>query len=77
MPVGPVRRDRLGRRIGHNWWREYVWDQWHCAYHAWWLEAEAVALGYATELAEYKLEHPTPTFKQFLVELSGVDRLAA
>ena len=66
-----MRRDRIGRRIGHNWWREHVWEQWHCAYHAWWLQAEAVALGYDAELREYKLVHPTPTFKQFLVELSG------
>lgn len=72
-----MRRDRLGRRIGRNWWREYAWDTWHAAYHAWWLQAEAVALGYETELEEYKRDHPTPTYKDFLVGMAGSMRDAA
>lgn len=65
------RRDRLGRRIGRNWWREYVTDLWASADHAWWLQAEAVAVGYDTELEEYAQAHPRPRFKDFLVELAG------
>ena len=66
-----MRRDRLGRRIGRNWWREWTTEVWRSADHAWWLDREAVALGYSTEMAEYAAEHPRPTFKATLVELSG------
>lgn len=65
-----VRRDRLGRRIGRNAWREYVMDALSAADHAWWLDREAVAIGYATEMAEYAEEHPRPTLKAFLVGLA-------
>lgn len=30
-----MRRDRLGRRIGHNWWREYVTNTYRDARDAW------------------------------------------
>lgn len=30
-----TRRDRLGRRIGRNWWREYVTGLYHPARHTW------------------------------------------
>lgn len=65
------RRDRRGRRIGRNWWREYVTDLWRMADHAWWLDREAVALGYAAEMAEYEASHPRPTLKGFMLELAG------
>lgn len=68
------RRDKLGRRIGRNWWREYVTDLWACADHAWRLEAEAVSIGYATELEEYRAQHPRPQLRTFLVELAGTHR---
>lgn len=45
--------------------------------HAWALQAEAVALGYDTELAEYAAEHPRPTLKAFLVGLAGTHQAAA
>lgn len=41
------------------------------AQHAWWLEAEAQAMGYATELAEFHQLHPQPQLKAFLVGLKG------
>ena len=74
-----MRRDKRGRRIGFNWWREYVTEAWRCADHAWWLDAEAVAIGYTTELAEYRQAHPRPTLKMFLVGLAGTrdERVAA
>ena len=69
-----MRRDSLGRRIGRNWWREFVMDHLRSADHAWWLQAEEVALGYATELAEYRQAHPRPQLKAFLVGLAGERR---
>lgn len=65
-----MRRDRLGRRIGRNAWREYVTEAWRMADHAWWLACEAEAIGYATEIAEYAEAHPRPTLKAFLVGLA-------
>lgn len=69
-----MRRDRLGRRIGRNPWRDLVWDHWHAADHAWFLAAEAATLGYATELAEYRAAHPRPNLGDFMRELSPVWR---
>lgn len=66
-----VRRDRRGRRIGRNWWREWNVDSLRAADQAWWLGREAVAVGYATEEAEYKATHPRPTLKAFLVSNRG------
>lgn len=51
-------------------WRELVTDAWFWADQAWRRDAEAVALGYATELAEYAAEHPRPQLRAFMVELS-------
>lgn len=67
-----TRRDRRGRRIGRNRWREYVVGEWSCADHAWWLDREAVAIGYATEEAEYAAEYPRPRLGEFMVALSAV-----
>jgi hypothetical protein len=69
---GPVvvRRDRLGRRIGRNLWREFVTDSWRAADHAWWLAREAEAIGYATEMAEFAAAHPRPTLRAFMVQLA-------
>lgn len=61
------KRDKLGRRVGRNWWREHCVDIWFFADHAWRLAREAVAYGYATEEREYALENPRPTFKQVLM----------
>lgn len=73
------RRDSRGRRIGRNPWREAVTDAWRCADHAWWLAAESATALYATELAEYRAEHPRPNLGEFMVALSqgSEDALAA
>lgn len=55
---------------GRHWWRELVTDAWRCADHAWWLQREAIALGYETEMAEYAAEHPRPRLADFMVHLS-------
>lgn len=65
-----IRRDTLGRKIGHNWWREMIVQTWRDAYDAWLADAERVTLGYAAELVDYKRDHPTPTLKAFMIGLS-------
>lgn len=64
------RRDRLGRRIGRNAWRDFICDAWSSADHAWWLACENVAYGYATEIREYAEAHPRPQLKDFMVQLA-------
>lgn len=70
----PVRRDKRGRRIGYNWWREYNVNMLFEATQVWERECERVALGYDTETAEYAAEHPLPTLKEFLLGNKGMHR---
>jgi hypothetical protein len=63
--------DKRGRRIGRNWWREYIVDLWFCADQAWWRECEQVAVGYETETQEFTLTHPRPTLKIFMMGMAG------
>lgn len=65
-----MRRDKRGRRIGHNPWRDLITDAWRSADHAWFLAAEADSIGYATELDEYRAEHPRPNLGDFMRELA-------
>lgn len=65
------RRDRLGRRIGYNWWREFIWNEWRCAYDAWYMAMHEHTLLYETEACEYRANHPSPKFKDFLIEHKG------
>lgn len=74
MEAVAQRRDKRGRRIGCNWWRDHVTDLLHYAAAAWERECEAVALGYDTETAEYAAEHPRPTLKQVLLGHKGMNR---
>ena len=69
-----VRRDRLGRRIGYNWWREYNVDLLLNARLTWEQRAEAVTLGYATEMEEYRRDNPAPNLKSFLLANKGIHR---
>lgn len=55
---------------GRHWWREFVVDAFRAADHAWYLEAEAASVGYATELAEFAAEKPRPRLRDFMVHLS-------
>ncbi len=48
----------LGRDFGH--WRS-----------AWEADLEQVAVGYAAEEAQYRAEHPAPTFKNYLINMTG------
>jgi len=56
---------------GRHWWRDLVTDAWRAADAAWFLAAEAVAIGYDTELAEYAQTHPRPRLKDFMTHLSS------
>lgn len=69
-----MRRDRLGRRIGRNWWREYNVGILLDASLTWERQCEQVALGYPTETAEYAEVHPRPTLKAFLIHNKGMNQ---
>lgn len=71
---GALMSARRTRR--RHWWRELIVDAFRCADEAWRLQAEAVALGYATELDEYAAAHPRPTLKGFMLALAGSTRPA-
>ncbi len=66
-----MRRDSLGRRIGRNWWREFIMAHLSAAAHAWELNAEQASNGWATEYEEFRDLHPRPQLKHFLVGLRG------
>lgn len=65
-----MRRDRLGRRIGHNPWRELVTDHWRAADHAWWLACENETYAYTTEVTEYRETNPRPNLGDFMRQLA-------
>lgn len=57
--------------VGRHWWRELVTEAWSSATHAWWLDREATAIGYATEEAEYEAAHPRPRLRDFMEHLAS------
>lgn len=67
-----MRRDKRGRKIGRNWWREHNCSILLDATLAWELACESVALGYATETTEYAEQYPRPTLKAFLIHNKGM-----
>ena len=67
-----VRRDTLGRRIGRNWWREYIMETLLHARLAWEKRCEEAAIGYATEEHEFRREFPPPNLKDLLVSNAGM-----
>lgn len=56
--------------IGRHWWRELVTSTWRAAYDQWQADAEIAAIGYATELEEFKAQRPVPTLRGFMAGLS-------
>lgn len=65
-----MKRDKLGRRIGHNPWRDHITQCWSAADHAWWCTMEAETSLYATEVREWRATHPRPMLGGFMVALS-------
>lgn len=45
---------------------------WYAADHAWWLDREATAYGYQTEMVEYAEANPRPTLRGFLETNKGM-----
>lgn len=68
-----ARRDKRGRRIGYNWWREYNNSLLLDATLTWDRQCEAVAIGYATEIREYAEQNPRPNLKDFLIRNKGMN----
>jgi len=56
--------------VKRNTWREQVVDAWFMATHAWMLQREQVAIGYANEEAEFEENHPRPRLADFMRALS-------
>ena len=65
-----MKRDKRGRRIGRNWWREYVTDAWLSARHAWEAAREEACNGWATEISEWTLDNPAPRLGDFMQHLA-------
>ena len=55
-------------------WRETVVETFNLDTITWEQRAEAEALGYQTELEEFKDEHPRPTLKEVMLALAGSHR---
>ena len=80
------RLDRRGRRIGRNWWREWITAELHTAEAEWQrkresgepIHTDAVpgatydTAYYQLSEAEYRLIFPRPTLKDFLVANAGM-----
>jgi hypothetical protein len=62
-----TRRDRRGRRIGHNWWRELNCELLLDADLTWQREREAASSGYPAEERDFAEANPRPTLKAFLL----------
>ena len=58
------------RRRSKSPWVQSITTAWRAANDAWEAEAERVALGYKTELAEFTANNPRPRLKDFMVHLS-------
>lgn len=54
------------RRHRCSWWHRDVVESYRLARQVWEEEEERVAIGYATERAEFRRDSPPPTFRQWL-----------
>ena len=63
------RRDRRGRRIGFNWWREYNVESFRSALYA--VEAHRED-NHQMEPDEYAEAYPLPRYKDFLIANKGM-----
>lgn len=86
-----VRRDKRGRRIGRNWWREWIMEEYRAAEAAWFALREsgqpintgAVAGAdydtayYQLSDEEYQQINPRPTLRMFLETNAGMAQYQA
>lgn len=64
-----MRRDKLGRRIGYNWWREYNMTAFNAAlFH---VESHRED-NHQMEPEEFAAAYPLPQLKQFLLANAGM-----
>lgn len=82
------RKDKRGRRVGYNWWREYNMQGWSSAHAAWEhlresgqpvhtgarhvAGADGDTAYYQLSDREYQAIHPRPTLKEFLIHNAGM-----
>lgn len=69
-----MRRDSLGRKIGHNWWREMNTGLLFDATLLWENQREAEAVGYETEERAFEATNPRPNLKEFLEANRGFQK---
>lgn len=75
-----MRLDKLGRRVGYNWWRDLIVSSWIVADTAWRQDLEVCTKGYSAEEEQHKETYPRPTLKLFMIGLKhkgeddGTDR---
>jgi len=69
-----MRRDRLGRRVGYNWWREMNVALLFDATLLWEQQREAEAVGYETEERAFEQANPRPNLKEFLKANRGFQK---
>jgi hypothetical protein len=71
--VSSSRLDKLGRRIGYNWWRELIISSFIFADLVWSSKQEDDTFGYETEKREFAHSNPRPTLKSFMIYFAGGD----
>lgn len=85
--ISTERRDKRGRRIGYNWWREYNVTLLRDAEMAWQgmresgdpilttrvPGADASTAYYQLSEAEYRMVKPRPTLKEYLLANAGMN----
>ncbi|SDL15187.1 hypothetical protein SAMN05428985_11075 [Nocardioides sp. YR527] len=54
-----------------NPWVRFIWDHWNLDMITWEQAAEETAIGYDTEIAEFKETRPMPQLKDYMTGLSG------
>ena len=84
------RRDKRGRRIGYNWWREYTCSIYHPARTQWEVDFEDTYYSYypgiieverrrerrggRREVTDWLEDNPPPTLKAYLLANAGIHR---
>lgn len=54
-----------------NPWVRFIWEMWNLDTITWEQQAEATALGYDTEIAEFAETHPRPRLRDYMTGLSA------
>lgn len=83
-----VRQDKRGRRIGYNWWREFIMEQYAPAREQWVTDFEQTNQSYypgviaverrrerrggRREVTDWLEANPPPTLKMYLLEYAGM-----